>query len=48
MNFGHTGMTVIKFDEDSEFVVPNMLTMANDGHLLADNMPTAYNNHIYY
>lgn len=48
MNFGHTGMTVIKFDENSEFVVPNMLTMANDGHLLADNMPTAYNNHIYY
>lgn len=48
MNFGHTGLTVIKFGEHSEYVAPQMLTMANDGHLLADNMPTAYNNSIYY
>lgn len=48
MNFGHTGMTVIRFDEKQEYVIPNMLTMANDGHLLADNMPSAYNNEIYF
>lgn len=48
MNFGHTGMTVIQFDEKNEYIAPMMLTMANDGHLLADNMPTAYNNSIYY
>ncbi|MCQ2494072.1 MAG: histidine phosphatase family protein [Lachnospiraceae bacterium] len=48
MNFGHTGMTVIEFGEKGEYVAPQMLTMANDGHLLADNMPTAYNNSIYF
>lgn len=48
MNFGHTGLTVIEFGEDSEYVAPMMLTMANDGHLLADNMPTAYNNALYF
>lgn len=47
MNFGHTGMTVIEFGHD-DYVIPQMLTMANDGHLLADNMPTCYNNIIYY
>ena len=48
MNFGHTGMTVIRFDTRDEYVVPQMLTMANDGHLLADNMPTGYNNKIFF
>jgi len=48
MNFGHTGMTVIQFSESSEYVAPMMLTMANDGHLLAGNMPTAYNNSVYF
>lgn len=47
-NFGHTGMTVIQFDESKEYVVPQVLTLGNDGHLLADNMPTSYNNTIYY
>lgn len=48
MNFGHTGLTVIQFGEKSEYVIPQMLTMSNDGHLLSDNMPTAYNNELYY
>lgn len=48
MNFGHTGLTVIQFTEDTEYCIPMMLTMANDGHLLADNIPTAYNNFLYF
>ncbi len=48
MNFGHTGMTVIEFPETEEYVIPQMLTMGNDGHLLADNLPTMYNNDIYF
>lgn len=47
LNFGHTGMTVINFDE-GEYSIPQLLTLSNDGHLLADNLPTAYNNEIYY
>lgn len=47
MNFGHTGMTVINFGS-GEYVIPQMLTMANDGHLLADNLPACYNNGIYF
>lgn len=46
-NYGHTGMTVIDFGGD-DYVIPQMLTMANDGHLLADNMPACYNNYIYF
>jgi len=44
MNFCHSGMTVFYFDPNKEYVVPQMLTLANDGHLLADNLPTCYNN----
>lgn len=44
-DMSHTGMSVIDFTEKEEGVVtPRALTVANDGHLLADNMPTAYHN----
>lgn len=48
LNFGHTGMNVIYFRDEDEYVIPQMLTLGNDGHLLADNMPTSYNNEIYF
>lgn len=40
----HSNMTVIHFDERNEYIVPRMLTMSNDGHLLADGLPTRYDN----
>lgn len=47
-NFGHTGLTVFDLPEDRPYAIPQMLTMGNDGHLLADNLPTHYNNCIYF
>jgi len=47
MDIGHTGLTVIEFEE-GDYVIPKMLTLANDGHLLAERMPTCYNNRIYF
>ncbi|MBR6767052.1 MAG: histidine phosphatase family protein [Clostridia bacterium] len=40
----HTGMTVIEFKETHGVVIPKVLTLSNDGHLLRDGMPTNYNN----
>lgn len=48
MNFCHTGMTVFYFDDNNEYIIPQMLTMGNDGHLLMDNLPTRFNNEIFY
>ena len=46
MDLSHSHMTVIYFDERSEYVIPRMLTMSNDGHLLAAGLPTRYDNEI--
>ena len=48
-DMSHTGMSVIDFTEKEDgVVVPRALTVGNDGHLLADNMPTAYHNLIRF
>lgn len=47
MNIGHSGLTVIEFGWE-DYVIPQMLTLANDGHLLAERLPTRYNNEIYF
>ena len=44
MNLGHSGLTVILFPENREYVIPQMMTLGNDGHLLAEGLPTSYNN----
>lgn len=44
MDLGHSSMTCILFRENQEYVIPQMLTLSNDGHLMADNLPTRYNN----
>lgn len=45
----HTGMTVIEFiNQPSGFCVPLVLTMSNDSHLLAENLPTHYQNRLYF
>lgn len=43
-DFGHTGMTVIEFPDRGGISVPKVLTMASDGHLYREGLPTNYNN----
>lgn len=43
-NMGHTGMTVIRFEDEPGDCVPDVLQVSNDSHLLFDGLPTAYNN----
>lgn len=44
-NMGHTGMTVIDFQEEADgFATPCILTLANDSHLYKEGLPTRYNN----
>jgi len=40
----HTGLTLIYFDESKPEVVPQLLTLSDCGHLLADNLPEYYDN----
>ena len=47
-NFSHSGLTVIDFRPRDGYVIPQVLTLGNDGHLLADGLPTKYNNQIYF
>lgn len=47
-DFGHSGMTVIEFAEKDGIVVPCVLTLANDSHLLRDGLPTHYQNRLYF
>ena len=47
MDTSHTGMTVIDFRTDAEgYSIPQILTLANDSHLYAENLPTDYNHRI--
>lgn len=43
-NMGHTGMTVIHFEDEPGECVPEVFQLSNDSHLLYDGLPTAYNN----
>lgn len=47
-NMGHTGMTVIEFQKEPGECVPQVLQLANDGHLLHAGLPTAYNNELRF
>lgn len=47
-DFGHTGMTVIEFREQSGVVIPKVLTLGNDSHLYAEGLPTKYQNRIFF
>lgn len=48
MNITHTGLTVFRFDENKPYVIPQMLTLSSDAHLLADNLPCHYDNVIRF
>ena len=47
-DMSHSGMTVIQFDENKEYVVPKILTMANDSHLYREGLPTNYQNQLRF
>ena len=44
---GHTGMTVLHFFENEPLTMPELLMLANDGHIYKDGLPTSYKNYIY-
>ena len=43
----HSGMTVIKFEENDGYSVPKILTLSSDSHLYREGLPTKYNNSFY-
>lgn len=46
---GHTGMTVIEFNNSADgIVIPKALTVANDSHIYREGLPTYYNNYIRF
>lgn len=47
-DIGHTGMTVIHFNERAEIVVPKVLQLANDAHLYREGLLTGYQNSIRF
>ena len=47
-DMGHTGMTVIEFNETDGIVIPKVLSLANDSHIYKDGLPSCYNNSIYF
>ena len=43
----HSGMTVIEFTGEGEYVIPKMLMLSSDSHIYREGLPTLYNNRIY-
>lgn len=43
-DIGHTGMTVIEFQDEEGVVIPKVLTLSNDSHLYKEGLPTYYHN----
>ncbi len=44
----YTGMTVLEFRSVDGIAIPRALTVANDGHLYRDGLPTHYQNRIRF
>ena len=47
-DMGHSGMTVIHFENKEGFVVPKVLQLANDSHIYDAGLPTQYQNLWYF
>lgn len=47
-DMGHTGVTVIEFKNSNGYSVPQVLQLSNDSHLYAENLPTKYQNRLYF
>ena len=41
---GHSSVTVIYFDEQAEYIYPQVLQWSNDSHLYSENLLTGYQN----
>ena len=44
----HTGMTVIEFKNEDGFSIPKVLTLSSDAHLYKEELPTKYNNQLFF
>ncbi len=45
-SMSHTGVTVIKFTNEREGIIPKVLQFGNDSHLYKEGIPTYHNNNI--
>lgn len=46
-DMGHSGMSVIEFDNQEGTVIPRMLQLSNDSHIYKEGLPLKYQNRIY-
>lgn len=44
----HTGVTVIRFEENDDYIVPTALTVSNDSHIYREGLPTKYHGMWYF
>ena len=47
-DMGHSGMTVIEFENENGIAIPKILTLSNDSHIYKEGLPTKYHNQIYF
>lgn len=47
-DYTHSTIQLILFDETKEYCNPVMITHGNDAHMYAENLPTRFENRIYY
>ena len=47
-DMSYTGMTVLEFRDADGVSIPSALTVANDGHIYRDGMPTHYQNRLKF
>ena len=45
---GHTGVTVIEFEECEGICHPRIISFSNDGHLYREGLPTTFNGRVTY
>ena len=44
----HSSLTVIEFREEDGHAIPKVLTLSSDAHLYREDLPTCYNNRLYF
>lgn len=45
-DMSHTGMTAIEFKNENGIAIPRVMSLANDGHLYREGLPTDYNHEV--
>ena len=46
-DMGHSGMSVIEFDNKKGTVIPRILQLSNDSHIYKEGLPLNYQNRVY-